>query len=179
MSCWRQEPRADASPRKTVEFHSYIGQFLVDTDTTLGAEDEGSFPFRLLHFRRTFVEKMFAIHSKVELMKRDGRPLGTYTRHYYDLYQLSQHQEVVTILQSPEYARIKADYDQISRAHFPKDYFYPVDTRFATSDALFPAEELAARLAPEYEKQCKLLCYGRFPTWADVQARLLQLRDLL
>ncbi|MSV29013.1 MAG: hypothetical protein EXQ52_09755 [Bryobacterales bacterium] len=27
---------------------------------------------RLLHFRRTFVEKMFAIHGKVELLKRDG-----------------------------------------------------------------------------------------------------------
>jgi hypothetical protein len=32
---------------------------------------------RLLHFQRTFVEKMFAIHSKVEMLKRDGRPLGT------------------------------------------------------------------------------------------------------
>ena len=44
---------------------------------------------RLLHFRRTFVEKMFAIHSKVEILKRDGRALGTYARHYYDLFQLA------------------------------------------------------------------------------------------
>lgn len=166
-------------PTQTVELRSYIGQFLADTEATLGAEDEGSFAFRLLHFRRTFVEKMFAIHSKVELLKRDGRPLGTYARHYYDLYQLSQHEEVVTMLQSPEYAKIKADYDQISRAHFPKDYFHPVDMRFAASDALFPADELAARLAPEYEAQCWLLCYGAFPTWAEVQERLLQLRDML
>lgn len=32
---------------------------------------------------------MFAIHSKVELLKRDGQPLGAYARHYYDLFQLA------------------------------------------------------------------------------------------
>ena len=52
----------------------------------LGAEDEGPFEMRLLHFRRTFVEKMFAIHAKVELLKREGQPLGSYARHYYDLF---------------------------------------------------------------------------------------------
>ena len=70
-----------------------------------------------LHFRRTFVEKMFAIHSKVELLKRDKKALGPYARHYYDLFQLSGHPEVEAMLRSPEYAAIKADYDQISRAH--------------------------------------------------------------
>ena len=46
------------------------------------------------------------------------------------------------MLQSDEYATIKADYDQISRTHFPKSYFYPDDMRFAKSDALFPPAEL-------------------------------------
>src|SRR3984885_9846766 len=49
-----------------------------------GADDESAFPMRLLHFRRTFVEKMFAIHSKVEILKQSGRPIGGYARHYYD-----------------------------------------------------------------------------------------------
>ena len=70
-------------PAGIVQLRSYLGQFLEETHTSLGAEDEGRFPLRLLRFRRTFVEKMFAIHSKVELLKRDGRPLGTYARHYY------------------------------------------------------------------------------------------------
>ena len=52
----------------------------------LRAEDEGAFTMRLLHFRRTFVEKLFAIHGKIELLKRDRRPIGGYARHYYDLY---------------------------------------------------------------------------------------------
>lgn len=39
---------------------------------SLGTEDEGPFEMRLLHFRRTFVEKLFAIHSKVEKFKQTG-----------------------------------------------------------------------------------------------------------
>ena len=65
-------------PTTNVELRSYLSRFLQEKGITLGAEDESAFPMRLLHFRRTFVEKMFAIHSKVELLKRDGRALGTY-----------------------------------------------------------------------------------------------------
>ncbi len=134
---------------------------------------------RLLHFRRTFVEKMFAIHSKVEILKRDKQPLGSYARHYYDLFQVSHHPEVVAMLRSEEYATIKADYDQISRTHFAKSYFFPENMRFARSEALFPPTGLAASIGVEYESQCKLLCYGPYPQWAEVQARFVELRELL
>jgi hypothetical protein len=134
---------------------------------------------RLLHFRRTFVEKMFAIHSKVELFKRDRQPLGTYARHYYDLHQLAARDEVTAMLTSEEYAAIKADYDRISRAHFPKSYFYPDGMSFARSDALFPPTELSAAISAEYAGQCRLLCYGPYPAWAEIKARFEQLRHLL
>jgi hypothetical protein len=145
----------------------------------MGAEDEASFPMRLLHFRRTFVEKMFAIHSKVELLKRDGQALGTYARHYYDLFQLAAQPEVVAMLGSAEYTRIKVDYDHISRAHFPRSYFHPDDMRFAQSDALLPPANLVEIISTEYDAQCRVLCYGTYPSWAEVHARLLELRDLL
>jgi hypothetical protein len=166
-------------PTSIVRLQSYLSQFLHDTGVSLGAEDETTFPMRLLHFRRTFVEKMFAIHSKVELLKRDGQPLGSYARHYYDLFQLSTQKEVLAMLKSAEYATIKADYDQISRAHFPKSYFHPQDMSFAKSDALFPPTKLAGVIGAEYERQCKVLCYGPFPTWSKVQARLDELRQHL
>jgi Nucleotidyl transferase AbiEii toxin, Type IV TA system len=75
----------------TIELHlrSYLGQFLQEHGASLDAEDEKPFTMRLLHFRRTFVEKMFAIHSKVELLKRSGQAVGSYARHYYDLFQLA------------------------------------------------------------------------------------------
>jgi hypothetical protein len=98
-----------------------------ETGSSLGAEDEPPFSMRLLHFRRTFVEKLFAIHGKVQLLLRDGQPLGTYARHYYDLFQLSEKDEVLALLRSEEYATIKTDYDRISREHFAKRYF-PLQT---------------------------------------------------
>lgn len=168
-----REPTAD------IPLRSYLGEFLQETGVTLEAEDEQPFTMRLLHFRRTFVEKMFAIHAKVELLKRDGRPIGSYARHYYDLYQLASRPEVSKMLASPEYATIKEDYDRISRAHFERDYFQPETMSFAKSDALFPPASIAEALASDYDEQCRMLCYGPFPAWSEVQARFESLRSIL
>jgi hypothetical protein len=166
-------------PTATVEIRSYLGAFLNERGLSLGAEDEEAFSMRLLHFRRTFVEKLFAIHAKVELLKRDGRPIGPYARHYYDLFQLAAEQEVAAMLVSDEYAAIKADYDQISRAHFPQSYFRPEGMSFAASDALFPPPDLAAILRGEYETQCRQLCLGPYPPWNEIQARFQELKKML
>jgi hypothetical protein len=166
-------------PTASVELRSYLGQFLQETGVTFGAEDESFFPMRLLHFRRTFVEKMFAIHSKVEMLKRDGRPLGTYARHYYDLFQLSSRPEVLEMLRSIEYGEIKQDYGLISRTHFPGSYLYPDQMIFANSEALFATGELSSAIGREYEDQCEILCFGSHPSWEIVQARFLELRNLL
>lgn len=168
-----REPTADMPLR------SYLGQFLQEAGVTLGAEDEQPFTMRLLHFRRTFVEKMFAIHGKVEILKRDGRPIGSYARHYYDLYQLSLQPDVRTMLASSEYASIKEDYDRISRAHFDRDYFFPEGMSFANSDALFPPASIARAIARDYQEQCRMLCYGTFPSWPEVEARFDELRPNL
>ena len=137
-----------------------MGQFLEETGTNLGAEDEGPFEMRLLHFRRTFVEKMFAIHAKIEAFKKVGQPIGGYTRHYYDLFCLVQRPEVLAMIRSDEYAAIKADYDRISTAHFPKSYVPPLEMSFAKSDALFPPGDLRAVIATGFEAQCRVLCFG-------------------
>lgn len=166
-------------PTANVEIRSYLASFLADRGVSLGAEDESAFSMRLLHFRRTFVEKLFAIHSKVELYKRTGRPLGSYARHYYDLSQLATRPEVTEMLASDEYAAIKADYDAISREHFAQSYIPPDDMRFATSDALFPSDALSATLGAEYQAQCRQLCFGAYPGWTEVTARFKEWRDLL
>ncbi|MEK7269950.1 MAG: nucleotidyl transferase AbiEii/AbiGii toxin family protein, partial [Planctomycetota bacterium] len=166
-------------PTVIVSLRSFLAEFLQETGQSLGAEDESPFPMRLLHFRRTFIEKMFAIHGKVELLKRDRRSIGGYARHYYDLYQLAGEAEVQAMLKSEEYSTIKADYDQISRAHFPRSYFFPEQMRFSRSDALFPPPQLASAIADEYEQQCRALCYGPFPTWEQVQSRFNEIRGLL
>jgi len=166
-------------PTEDIMLNSYLGEFLHATGETLKTEDEEPFVMRLLHFRRTFVEKLFAIHAKVELFKRHNRPIGTYARHYYDLYQLAGQHEVLAMLKSDEYARIKEDYDRISREFFLKSYFHPEEMSFAKSDALFPPAALATEIAREYDNQCRLLCYGPYPSWADMQSRFEELRHLL
>ncbi len=166
-------------PSETIELSSYLGLFLRETKSTLGAEDEGPFTLRLLHFRRTFVEKMFAIHGKVELLKTKQQALGSYARHYYDLFQLSLRPEVEVMLRSTEYTAIKNDYDQISREHFPQSYFPPEQMSFSQSEALFPPLALSKIIEAEYETQCSMLCYGPYPTWNEVQERFKALKGLL
>lgn len=166
-------------PTVTIELRSYVGQFLGEQGRSLGAEDEGPFPMRLLHFRRTFVEKMFAIHKKVELFKRDGTPVGSHARHYYDLYQLAGQEEVRQMLETPEYGQIKADYDRVSREYFPEHYFFPEGMSFANSNAIFPTGELALILGTLYQQQCELLCYRPFPKWSEVLERFVELRAAL
>jgi hypothetical protein len=168
-----REPTAD------VEICSYLGTFLAERGVSLGAEDERGFSMRLLHFRRTFVEKLFAIHAKVEIFKRTGRAIGSYARHYYDLSQLAPRPEVTEMLASDEYAAIKADYDTISRTHFPQSYIPPDEMRFATSEALFPPDALNTTLGAEYEVQCRQLCFGAYPSWSEVLRRFEHLRYLL
>lgn len=73
----------------------------------------------------------------------------------------------------------KNDYDKISRTHFERSYFPPPDMTFAKSDALYPPAELAKVIGIEYEGQCKLLCYGPYPSWEVVQTKLTEIRELL
>lgn len=166
-------------PTDEVFIQSYLAQFLKETKVTLGAEDEEGFTMRLLHFRRTFVEKLFAIHAKVEGLKHANQPLGSYARHYYDLYLLSQQQAVQSMLKSEEYQQIKQDYDLISQKHFAKSYVPPPEMSFAQSEALFPNEALSQTLAKEYEGQCKVLCFGSYPTWEEVLSAFKSLHDQL
>jgi hypothetical protein len=166
-------------PTATIELSSYLATFLREVGLSLDAEDEAPFAMRLLHFRRTFVEKLFAIHAKVELLKRDGRPVGPYARHYYDLAQLVLQPEVDAMLSTDEYGAIKADYDVISRSHFPQSYFAPPDMSFARSDALFPSDMLVEILGRDYETQCRALCIGPYPAWREVLVRFERVRDRL
>jgi hypothetical protein len=166
-------------PTVNVELCSFLSEYLQAAGVSLGADDESAFMMRLLHFRRTFVEKLFAIHGKIHLLTTDAQPLGTYARHYYDLFQLASHTDVTSMLAGEEYALIRSDYDVVSRTHFPSSYFPPEEMLFRNSDALFPAGALAATIEKEYEAQCKQLCYGPYPSWKVVQARFEVLRALL
>ena len=143
------------------------------------ADDLAPFEMTLLHFRRTFVEKLFTIHSKVMRLLEDGTPLARDARHYADLHALVIRPEVLAMLQSDEYEAIRRDYDQLSSKWFPRGHRPPPRLRFNESRALFPTAELRAALAADYAEQCDLLFPAEFTPFADVIDGFERVRDLL
>lgn len=169
-------------PSEVVPITSLVGQYLAENGAgPLGsAEDLDGFEMSLLHFRRTFVEKMFALHGKVIRLVEEDHPLGRDARHYSDLHVLAAQHEVRAMLASPEYERICSDYDRNSREFFANSYRPPENLSFADSTALFPDDALRPRLEAEYEEQCRLLfASADYPSFDEVLARFAGLRELL
>jgi hypothetical protein len=179
----RLEPgiQSGKQPIATVEISSIVGGLLIKRGATDELDLKGLQPFAmtLLHFRRTFVEKLFAIHGKIEQLKERGTPLGRDVRHHADLYVLAGRPEVTAMLASNEYDEIKVDYDEKSRAFFPRSYRSPPDLRFTNSDALFPPDDLRAAIEPGYEEECRRLFFRPHPTFGNVLERFAEIRDLL
>jgi len=177
----RLEPgiQSGSFPTQVVAITSLVAQFLQEEGADEMADDLPGFEMTLLHFRRTFVEKMFAIHGKVVRLIEDGVPLGRDARHYADLHALAGTHEVHAMLASPEYREIRDDYDAKSREFFARIYRPPADLSFAASPALFPDEELRKEIATGYESECQLLFAGSYPSFDDVCARFEEIRNLL
>lgn len=179
----RLEPgiQSGKQPTARIKISSIVGELLLARGAVDEFHVEGIEPFEmdLLHFRRTFVEKLFAIHGKVERLEQEGVPLGRDVRHYADLYVLAGRPEVIAMLESDEYEAIRLDYDEKSHTYFPNSYRPPPDLRFASSNALFPPDELRTRIEPGYEEECQRLFFRPHPGFAEVLERIAQIRDLL
>jgi hypothetical protein len=166
-------------PAEERSIQSLLGAFLDEAAVT-GADDQKAFTMRLLHFRRTFVEKLFTVHDCIERrLKMEGGPLGPYARHYYDLALLLRTTEVRDMLQCSEYADIAADYGRLTARFFPGQLL-PSRLCLAESPALFPDEELRGVLSRDYEDQCRRLCYGNdYPPFGEVLRVLEEVRPFL
>lgn len=178
----RLEPgvQSGSFPTEVVPIRSLIGLFLQEEGFAEMADDLTGFEMALLHYRRTFVEKLFALHGKVLRLQEEGHPLARDARHYADLYALADQHEVRSMLASSEYAQIREDYDEKSRKFFPASYRPPEHLSFVDSPALFPSPELRAALAADYDEQCQLLFSGStHPPFDEVLARFAEIRELL
>jgi hypothetical protein len=165
-------------PIEVVSLRSYAAEFLESQGLGDIADDLAPFDMQLLHYRRTYVEKLFTVHQKVTSLLETGRPLGRHARHYADIDLLGRRQDVRVMLRSAEYQQIKVDYDERSRRCF-KNYRPPADLDLSQSVALFPPAGLAEMLAVEYERECATLFYGAYPSFSEVLAGLEEVRDLL
>jgi hypothetical protein len=157
---------------------SLVGEAL-DQAGVSGGDDQTAFTMRLLHFRRTFVEKLFTLHDRVErLVRQQGQPLGSVARHYYDLYCLLQQHEVPEMLRSAEYVDLARDYESVSSRYFPGQVL-PPGMELRNSPALFPDTTLREELRRSYDQQCTRLCYQPPPPFDKVLGGLETIRERL
>lgn len=161
------------------EIGSVAARYLHSVGQGAIAEDLDPFTMTVLHFRRTFVEKLFIVHGLVERLTADGTPLGRNARHYVDLHALAGEQEVKEMLRFAEYQEIKEDYERISLKFFKKGYVRPPRLSFADSAGIFPGADLRPRIAADYDEQCRTLCYGPHPSFDEVIGRFEEMRSLL
>jgi hypothetical protein len=166
-------------PVERVRLSSFASDLLRERGLQNTAEDLEPFEMDLIHFRRTFVEKLFTIHGKVERLKADGHRLGRDSRHYADLFVLGGTPEVLAMIESEEYAQIRADYDEKSKQFFPKSYRPPDGLRFNNSDALFLPGDLRKIVEDDYYKDCRPLFRGEPPAFERVVQRLRGLAERL
>lgn len=138
---------------------------------------ESAFSMRLMDRRRTFTEKLFAIHSEVERHLAGNRELGTSIRHYYDLHALAQTEDVQEFLGTEEHQQVRQNYAEICAEHFPSAIL-PSEMCLRESRALFPTDDLVDDLREMYESQIQLLSFEESPpTFAQVLAQLEGLRE--
>lgn len=175
------EPGSRGGPIPAIkrQLNSDLATGLNEMGAEIDVEDLGPFDMMLLHFKRTFVEKLFAVHGLAKNLDTEGTEFGIHARHYVDLYALSQEDEVRQMLESDEYLEICADHDARARQHFKKHHVPRPDGGFAQSKALSPEGEMHGSIEADYEEQKKNLCYVAYPSFDEVLAALNSLGDQL
>jgi Nucleotidyl transferase AbiEii toxin, Type IV TA system len=167
-------------PTETRSLSSLISQSLLRRGAEVGTLDYTDFPMRLLHYRRTFVEKLFTLHSRVERSIRQNRDLGRDARHYYDLAMLINQQETRTMLASQEYTNICKEYRSLTAHFYPGQVkFLPDGMNLQKSSAFFPNDALLGMLMSAYVREAETLCYGPYPAFDDVLNAFVGIREFL
>jgi hypothetical protein len=170
--------RGGPHPTEVMSLRSFAAEYLSSRGLDTLSDDLMPFDMTLLHYRRTYVEKLLALHSKVSTMLSGGKAIDRDARHYADVQLLGQTPAVQAMLRSPEYAVFKADCDKVSRTYF-KNYCPPDALTLSDSPALFPDDDLAAVLGEAYDEQCSLLFYGQYPPFDEVLAGFKAVQHLL
>lgn len=156
-------------PTESRQLTSLIGEMLDSRNADSGTDDRLPFEMRLLHFRRTFVEKLFTLHSRVERVIEQSKELGRDARHYYDLAMLLDQPQTRAMLASEEFKVICGQYRDLTTKFYPGQVkLLPDGMDLSESPALFPSDDLKRMLAGAYVREAGTLCYGSYPNFDEV-----------
>ncbi len=131
------------------------------------------FEIDLLHFTRTFVEKLSCVHSLALDYIRNDRAIGRNVRHYADLYALAGLPEVQRFVGTADYEELRENIAQNTAEWF--SYAIPLEqgAKFADSPAVAPGSDLRRALRVAYQREVPQLFFrGDPPGLDDVLERL-------
>ena len=138
---------ADAAVKRTIR--SMVAEYAKDKGQQDLAEDLRDFEIELQDLRRTFVEKLFAIHAAYAKDLANNR-----MRHYYDLSRLCGVEEIQSYVGTGAYRACVADVKGICRDSFP-DQAVPEGDSFKDSRA-FQVSETFAELERNYKREAEI-----------------------
>jgi hypothetical protein len=169
--------RGGTHPTAVKQLQSMLGAAL----DASGVDEESTEPFvmTVLDPRRTFVEKLFALHSACELWT-EGRSnaLHRQSRHLSDIYALLGDADVADFAGSAAYHTLIPEIDEIGRQYFGRDHRTPDGLRFTSSRALQPEDHLLAAIEAEFARST-FLFYGETPTLEEIFDRIEKTRKEL
>lgn len=127
--------RGGDSPSCEVNIQSYIGQLIENRGGLNGILDLGKFKIKVLDYRRTFSEKIFAIYSAFT-----NNTVEKYFRHYYDIFKLLQLPDIINFIGSKEYKELKTHIAAMSKEFYNTKTPHNLD--FSKSEAFVYSENL-------------------------------------
>lgn len=156
--------RGGDSPQTTVKIQSYIGKQIEAAGGMPGFVDVEPFEILVLDPKRTFVEKLFAIHSAYT----NGQ-IEKYVRHYYDVHKLLGLKDIQDFVGTSEYVKLKEDVAKVSEQFFKT--VPPPDLDFSRSAAFQSSSELIAEIDRSLAAQ-RGLYFSELPSARDILSRL-------
>jgi len=148
-----------------------VAEYAKDRGQQNLAEDLQDFEIELQDLRRTFVEKLFAIHAAYAKDLANNR-----MRHYYDLSRLCGLSEIQSYVGTSAYQARVGDVKRICRESFP-DQAVPEGDSFKDSPA-FLASETFAGLERNYKREAEIF-FSEPPTLEAIFEEIEKVRPKL
>lgn len=161
--------RGGLEPSESRKIQSYIGTALELAGQKDLAQDVPGFNLNCLHPKRTFVEKLFALHDAYASNEVEAK-----VRHYYDVYQLLALKEVTDFLGTGPYKDLKMDVAQFTKDNFT-DSKVPEGNDFSTSNAFSPSSEMAQKISRAHDTST--LFFGKRPSAKEILERIKKFRS--
>jgi hypothetical protein len=160
---------ANAAVKRTIR--SMVAEYAKDNGQQNLAEDLRDFEIELQDLRRTFVEKLFAIHAAYAKDLANNR-----MRHYYDLSRLCGVEDIQAYVGTGAYYACVADVRAICRDSFP-DQAVPEGDSFKDSPA-FHVSETFAELDRNYKREAEIF-FSEPPTLKAIFEQVEKVRPKL